>query len=294
MVLQVDNAKYINWSLEQPTQLESGQAFYEIKIPNKYLGFDRIYAFSNINPDANAGMVYFQNATPKLQDCTPDDYIAATARNVPYNGLRQAISDPTRSTICFSDPGNFLKGQITSWYSVANGVDICFYLAEFISHWLDAASLNSSQVLMFGSSSGSFAALRTATFMKSKINVIAVNSQIKQKLNYASNTYKHNLISYYEKCLQRKAIIPNIYLLCNYRDQNTLLNRQFFNTITYYPYQKKGTYRPNIIFDLYDGLTGHKRPRKENMLEKIELAEALLKSSQEEQNFQRAKEQVIE
>ena len=269
-------------------------AFYEIKIPVKYIEFKRFYVFSNINKNASSGKVYFQNASSKLKQAVPNDFREATAKNVPYDGLKQAVTNSNQSTICISDPGIFIKGKTTSWYSVVNEVDICFYIAQFLRHWFEAASLKPSKTLMFGSSAGSFGALRTATFLNTKTNVISVNGQIKRNFNYEDKTYEHDLLNYYKKCLEHNTVIPNIYLLCNYRDNNTLLNYKFFDLITNYPYEKKGTYRPNIIFDLYDGLNGHLRPRRENLLQKIDIAEVVLKSSQDEQNFQRCQDQLNE
>ena len=292
MAYQLDFVEYLNWSLENPMPIKSGMAFYEIQIPHKYMEFDRIYIFSNINPEATAGRVYFQSASTKLKNANPDDYKTATARNVPYDGFGQAISSKSISTLCICDPGIFIQGKITSWYGVMDGVDICSYIAKFLSYWFEAASLKASEILIFGSSAGSFGALRTASFLENKTNVIAVNAQIKRKFSYKNIIYEHDLMSHYQQSLQQNRVIPNIYLLCNYRDKNTVLNRQFFNLITNYSYNQESTYRPNIVLDIYDGLSGHLRPRRDNLLQKINIAETLLKSSQEEQNFQRQQEEL--
>ena len=293
MINLLKSAECIDCTIENLPPLKTGMAFYQIKIPDRYIEFDRFYVFSNINPTATSGKVYFQNAASKFKEATADDFFKNSARNVPYDGIRQAISNHSQSAICISDPGIFIEGKVTSWYSVVESVDICFYIAQFISHWLEAASLQPKDILMFGSSAGSFGALRTTTFLSKKTNVISVNGQIKRSFDYKNNQYEHDILDYYQKCLQQNIVIPNIYLLCNYRDNNTILNRQFFNLIDNHNYTNKGTYRPNIVFDLYDGLEGHLRPRKDNLLQKIEIAETVLKSSQEEQDFQRNKEETI-
>ena len=292
MIKQLISVECIDCCIENLKPLQEGMVFYEVKIPDKYIEFDRFYIFSNIIPEANSGRIYFQNAASKLKQAIPQDFYKATAKNVPYDGIRQAISNCDRSTICISDPGIFIEDKVTSWYSVVNQVDICFYIAQFLSHWLKSASLEPKDVLMFGSSAGSFGALRTATFLDKKTNVMSINGQIKRAFNYKNNQSNHDLLDYYQQCLQQQKIMPNIYLLCNYRDKNTLLNQKLFALITNYDYEKQGTYRPNVVFDLYDGFKGHLRPRKYNLLQKIDIAEAVMKSSQEEQDFQRNQEQI--
>ena len=292
MNFNVDSVEYIRWSAKKPNKIKSGLAFYEINLPKKYLEFDRIYAFSNIIPNSNSGRIYFKNASPKLRSSTPQDYLEATARYVSYDGFGQVVNDKIRSTLCICEPGNYIKDRATSWYSVVNNVDICEFLAEFISYWLEAASLNYNDLFMFGSSAGSFGALKTATFLGGKSNVMVVNAQIIEILKYNNCQYKNDLLKHYQKCLQKRIVIPNIYLLCNLRDKNTILNRKFFDLITEYEYERNSTYKPNISFDLYDGLNGHLRPRKQNLLQKIDLAEAILKSSQDEQNYQREQDKL--
>jgi len=164
-------------------------------------------------------------------------------------------------------------------------------MGQFLQHWLNCAELKPHQTLMFGSSAGSFGALRTATFLEGKANVLSVNGQIDRTFEYEGTKNRHDVIRYFDQCFRRQSrIIPNMYLLCNYRDRNIRLNRVFADLISNFHYDKKGTTRPNIVLDLYDGIKGHGRPRKSNILEKIQIAELLLKSSQDEQNVQREQE----
>ncbi|MEM9272328.1 MAG: hypothetical protein AAGA80_05110 [Cyanobacteria bacterium P01_F01_bin.143] len=290
MPLNLDHIDSISFSLDNLPQLKPGISFYEIKIPNKYIVFDKFFAFSNIIPGATSGRVYFQTANNEFRNSTPSEY--TSAKDVPFNGIGQAIKDQTRSTICFSDPGIFSdKNIITSWYSEVDKVDICAYIGQFLQHWLNCISLKPDQILMIGSSAGSFGALRSATFLDGKTNVLSVNGQIDRDFKYKGNTYRHDLINYFEKYFRLKKnnlTIPNIYLLCNYRDRNIRLNRVFADLISNFPYEKRGTTRPNIVLDFYDGIYGHGRPHKGNLLEKINIADLVLKSSQNEQNFQRS------
>ncbi|MGF1541124.1 MAG: tetratricopeptide repeat protein [Pleurocapsa sp.] len=267
-------------------------AFYEIKLPKKYIEFDRFYVFSNINSQATAGRVYFKSAATHLRHYTLKDYQSIEAKNIPYDGLGQALKDETRSTVCISDPGIFLEGKTTSWYSVVDGVDICYYFAQFLSYWFESASLTPSNLLMFGFSAGSFAALRTATFLTAKTNVVAMHGQIKRTFEYKNKMYEHNLLYYYKHCLNQQKTIPNIYLIHNHRDKYTFLMHNFFELLSKYSYQNNDNYRPNISLEIYDGLDGHHRPRKQTMLEKINIAEAVLRCSQSEQEFQRKQEQL--
>jgi len=290
MPLNLDNIESTFFSIDNLPELKPGMSFFEIKIPSKYILFDKIFVFSHIVPEATSARVYFQNASTNFQNATPDEY--TNAKKVPYNGIGEAIKNDKMSTICFTDPGVFTgRGVTTSWYSVVNGVDVCNYMGQFLKYWLNSAGIKPHQALLFGSSAGSFGALRTATFLDEKTNVLSANGQIDRIFEFEGTTNRHDLISYYDKCFRRQSrIIPNIYLLCNYRDRNIRLNRVFVDLVSNFHYEKKGTTRPNIVLDLYDGIKGHGRPRKSNLLQKIQVAELLLKSSQDEQNFQREQE----
>lgn len=292
MAYQLDSIKCLSWSPNNPTTVRSGMSFYEIKLPEKYIEFNRIYIFSNINSQATSGRVYFKSAAAHLIHYSLEDYQSIEPKDIPYDGLNQALQDNTRSTICISDPGIFLKGKTTSWYGVVDKVDICHYIAKFLSYWFESASLAPSNVLMFGFSAGSFAALRTATLLTAKTNIVAMHGQIKRTFEYKNKTYEHDLLHYYKCCLKEKKTIPNIYLIHNYRDKNCFLMHDFFALISKYDYQNNDNYRPNISLEIYDGLDGHHRPKKQTMLEKINTAEAVLRCSQNEQDFQRKQEQL--
>ena len=141
--------------------------------------------------------------------------------------------------------------------------------------------------MLFGSSAGTFGALLTSTYFHQKVNVLAVNSQI--KLQYRKEIMKtffgrdkpQEIIKHFGEqvsCLyrfqQELNSVPNIYILANINDNLYQRNFDFYQQYLQ-RYTKPGVNNQSV-FDSYYGVDGHGRPESTSLKAKIRIAREIL------------------
>ncbi|MEM7592158.1 MAG: hypothetical protein AAF383_11675 [Cyanobacteria bacterium P01_A01_bin.83] len=273
----------------QPQNLFVGEpVIYKIYYPNQQqlYGIPYFYVFCYLKDKSNQLDVYFQSAHPKYQNLTQKDYVL-DSKKVKFEGAISAFKTPDISVISISDPGQFVPGLTSSFYTGSPKINFSKIIASFLDSFCMLSNINHKNTLLFGSSAGTLGALLSSTYLQHKANVLAVNSQV--FLQYRKKLMQSlfgidqpqsllekfgNQISCTYRFKQDLNSIPNLYLLANINDNLHQRNFDF-----YHLYLSKFTAQGannQSVFDSYYGIEGHGRPEPNSLKRKIKIAREVL------------------
>ncbi len=261
---------------------------YKIYYPNQQKLYDLsyFYIFCYLKENSTKLNIYFQSAHPKYRKLCPDDY-KVEREIVNFEGCISAFSNDNISVISISDPGQFIPGFTSSFYVGSAQFNFVRLIAQVLENIIDLSDISNKDTLLFGSSAGTFGALLTSTYFHQKVNVLAVNSQI--KLQYRKEIMKtffgrdkpQEIIKHFGEqvsCLyrfqQELNSVPNIYILANINDNLYQRNFDFYQQYLQ-RYTKPGVNNQSV-FDSYYGVDGHGRPESTSLKAKIRIAREIL------------------
>lgn len=269
--------------------------FYKVFLPSGKVvsRINYFYVFSYIRKDVKSLNVYFQSAAVSDKSQTESAYSLASG-SIRFEALKSAFMDKTTSFVSISDPGHFVKGAPTSFYVGSAGCDFSYYIASFIERLLLAYNLPHRRTLLFGSSAGAVGALMCGAILSKKVNVLSVNCQLelasrrwvlkkffdglsRQEAEQQYGTQLSCFKRYEEVSLETPRKVPNIYLLCNIRDDLHSRNVSFFEFLI--RSFSNSEYKNQFVFDSYYGVEGHGRPKPVQLKEKMKIARKSLTMS---------------
>lgn len=261
---------------------------YKIHYPNQQNLYDIpfIYIFCYLKENSQKLNVYFQSAHPQYEKLSAADY-DLERHLINFEGCVSAFNPDDISVISVSDPGQFIPGMTSSYYLGSADFNLVEFIAEILESICKKANISCEEIMLFGSSAGTFGALLSSTYFQNKVNVLAVNSQIflqnrskmmKLLFNLVNRKqlmakYGHQISCEYRFRQQLKSI-PNLYILANVNDHLFLRNFDFYR-LYINRHTDKGINNQSI-FDSYYGVDGHGRPESSSLKAKIKIAREIL------------------
>ena len=239
------------------------------------------YLFCYLKQNSSQLNVYFQSAAVSSRILRQKQYTLAN-KKINFEGVISAFKD-SESAICISDPGHFVPDLISSFYVGSRQINFPELISNTIEDICVSAGIKLKDTFLFGSSAGGMGALLSSTYFGSKVQVMAVNTQIitydlSRVMNKLLGANERNIllrkyanrISCLNRFQQKISSVPNIYLLANVNDDLHHRSYKFYQL-----YQElfvaKGE-QNQAIFDSYYGVEGHGRPDKVSLKQKIDIA----------------------
>ncbi len=261
---------------------------YKVYYPQeqKLYNIPFFYILCYLKKNSDKLNIYFQSAHPQYKKFDHKDY-DLSQEQVNFEGCVSAFNNDDISIISVSDPGQFVPGLTSSYYVGSADLNFVEYIVKVLEPIANLANINANNILLFGSSAGTFGALLSSTYFQQKVNVLAVNSQI--FLHYRTSIMKQlfnidnrqklldqfgKQISCVQRFKQKLNSIPNIYILANVNDYLYQRNFNFYRL-----YIDKFTHKEvnnQSVFDSYYGVDGHGRPESSSLKAKIKIAREVL------------------
>ena len=216
-----------------PNDIYLGEpVIYKLYYPNsqRLYNLPYFYIFCYLKRDSTQLNVYFQSANFNYKTLTLPEYDLAQGK-ISFEGCISAFNGDDISTISVSDPGQFIPGITSSYYVGSPELNFNQTIAHILEKIATLAKIRLQDTMLFGSSAGTFGALLSSTYLSTKTNILAVNSQVFLHYRRALMQSLFNLaepkallkqygdrVSCIYRFNQDLAAIPNIYLLANVND----------------------------------------------------------------------------
>ena len=244
-----------------------------------------VYLFCYLKSTSEQLDVYFQSANRYSAPLQEHEYILSTQK-IDFQGIFSAFNSD-RSAICISDPGHFVPDLHSSYFAGSPEFNFAEFISQILENICHLAQIKLSDTFLFGASAGGVGALLSSTYFSSKVNVMAINSQIDtysiirvMRALFGIDDHQTllkkfgNQVSCLHRFQQNIASIPNIYLLANINDGIYEINYQFYQL--YQQLFVSPGKNNQSIFDSYYGEEGHIQPDKVSLKTKLEFARANL------------------